>query len=130
MSYRILIVDDSKTTRKMIARSLKMARIPVEEFVEAGNGQEGLEALDAGDIDIVFSDLNMPVMTGFEMIDRIKQGSVYCNVPLIVISTEGSAMRIAALKNQGINGYIRKPFRPEEVRDVVWQVVKESLKND
>ncbi len=129
MSYRILIVDDSKTTRKMIARSLKMARIPVEEFVEAGNGQEGLDALDAGDIDMVFSDLNMPVMTGFEMIDRIKQGSAHCDVPLIVISTEGSAMRIAALKDQGINGYIRKPFRPEEVRDVVWQVVKESLKN-
>ncbi len=128
MSYRILIVDDSRTTRKMIARSLKMARIPVEEFVEADNGVEGIEALVNARVDMIFSDLNMPVMTGFEMIDKIKADDNTKEIPIIVISTEGSSLRIAELKAKGVEGYIRKPFKPEDVRDVVWQVVKESLK--
>ena len=128
MSYRILIVDDSRTTRKMITRSLTMARIPIEEFVEAEDGAQGLQALDDSQIDLIFSDLNMPVMTGFEMIDRVKENPSHKDVPLIVISTEGSSARIAELKAKGVNGYIRKPFKPEEVRDVVWKVVKESLK--
>ncbi len=128
MSYRILIVDDSRTTRKMVARSLKMSKLPISEVVEAENGEEGLAALEASEIDIVFSDLNMPVMTGFEMIDRIKESDKLSAIPLIVISTEGSAARIEHLKSQGVNGYIRKPFQPETMRDVVWDVVKESLK--
>ncbi len=128
MSYKILIVDDSRTTRKMIGRSLKMAKIPIDELLEAENGAEGLQVLKVVDIDMIFSDLNMPIMTGFEMIDKIKADDAVMDIPLIVISTEGSSLRIAELKNKGVDGYIRKPFKPEEVRDEVWKVVKESLK--
>lgn len=123
MAYNILIVDDSRTTRRVIAKTLDLAGVTVGDLYQAANGREALEILRDHWVDIVFSDLNMPEMGGLELIDRMTADSALSTIPVVVISTEGSSERVKELKSKGIRAYIRKPFHPEQVRDVVREVL-------
>lgn len=129
MAFDILIVDDSKVTRKMIARTLGMAGVPVRTLVEAENGAEGLKKMRAlllmekDPFGIVIADINMPEMTGIEMIGQMMADPVLSKVPVVVISTEGSQTRIDELRSLGVKGYLRKPFTPEDVRDMLKSIV-------
>jgi two-component system chemotaxis response regulator CheY len=123
MSYNVLVVDDSKTIRAVIIKTLKLAGIDVKEIFEAENGKEALEYLSDNWIDIVLSDLNMPVMTGVEMIDKMAEDGLLRDIPVVIISTDGSSTRIKELKEKGIREYIRKPFTPESVGEVIDRVL-------
>ena len=72
-------------------------------------------------IDIVILDINMPIMNGEEMIDEMQQDSEIKDIPVIVISTEGSSTRIERLKEKGAR-FIKKPFTPEIIRDTIYEV--------
>ena len=85
------------------------------------NGQEGLAALEREWIDLIFADINMPVMNGEEMIERIRQVESWRDLPIIIVSTEGSQTRIERLLRRDTR-FIHKPFTPEVVRDVVMQM--------
>ena len=122
MSLNILVVDDSAVTRKMIIKTLKMAGLPLAEIHEAANGREGLDVLEAHWIDLVLADINMPVMDGEEMIDQVRAKAALADLPIVVISTEGSQTRIERLKHKGIR-FIHKPFPPETVREVVIEML-------
>jgi len=128
MSLNVLIVDDSKIIRKIIAKTLRLTGIEINQIHEAGNGQEALEVMDKEWIDIVFTDINMPVMGGMEMVERMKADGLMQSVPVIVISTEGSETRIKQLIQKGVKAYLRKPVAPEKLRDVVKDVLE--LKNE
>jgi len=125
MAYNILVVDDSSVMRTMIIKSLGMSGVPMGEVHQAGNGKEGLEALNQHWIDLVFIDINMPVMTGEEMIDTMRQDMAMQNIPVIVISTEGSQKRIEQLKTKGVR-FIHKPFTPESIRDTIKDMMERS----
>ncbi|MHC4872660.1 MAG: response regulator [Planctomycetota bacterium] len=126
MSLNILVVDDSSIVRAVIIKTLKLAKIPFGEIHEAENGAVALEKLDTEWIDLVFADINMPVMNGIEMVEKIRSPeSDFSTVPVIIVSTEGSEVRIEQLKNKGVNDYIRKPFTPEEVREAVLKITGE-----
>ena len=125
MALNILIVDDSLTVRSVIKKTLKIADIPYNEIHEAENGKQALEVLSENWIDLVFADINMPVMTGVEMVEKMAEDSMLDNIPVVVVSTEGSTTRIEELKNLGIRAYIRKPFAPEALKEVVDQVIGE-----
>ncbi len=125
----ILIVDDSSTVRAVIKRTLGIAGVPTDDVQQAANGQEGIEALQNNPIDIVFTDINMPVMGGVEMIERIRADDALRAVPIVVVSTEGSATRIAELQALGVQGYLRKPFTPEAIRRVVDDLAEVSNEN-
>lgn len=120
MKLQVLLVDDSATMRAMLRKILNLSGLPVAKFHEAGNGQEGLDVLAAQWIDLVLVDLNMPVMGGLEMIDRVRQQAELAELPIIVVSTESSATRIAEIKSRHIH-FIHKPFTPEQVRAIVQQ---------
>lgn len=122
-AINVLVVDDSQTVRQVIKKTLGMAGVETNEIYEAGNGQEGLDILGRQWVDLVFSDINMPVMNGVEMIERIKADDVLKSIPVVIITTEGSATRVAELKAKGVSAYIRKPFTPEEIRSVVDEVL-------
>jgi two-component system, chemotaxis family, chemotaxis protein CheY len=126
MSYNVLIVDDSKVIRSMVRKAIGMAGIPVGEVYEAGNGAEALQALEKHWIDIVLSDLSMPEMGGLELVDRMAESELLSRVPLVVVSSEQSEALVAALKARGVRGYVRKPFRPEQLRDAVSGALKEG----
>ncbi len=119
MAWNILVVDDSETVRAVIVRTLDIAGVPVNEMYQAENGKEALDILGDNWIDLIFSDINMPVMGGVEMIERMNEDDLLKSIPVIVVSTEGSTTRIEQLKQKGIRAYIRKPFTPELVRSVV-----------
>ena len=123
MSLNILIVDDSETVRAIIGKTLRLANVPVNETYQASNGQEALELLKANWIDLVLTDINMPVMNGMELVSRMSEDDSMKGIPVIVVSTEGSATRIEELKNKGIRAYIRKPFTPEQVREVIGELL-------
>ena len=123
MALNILVVDDSATVRAVIIKTLRIAEVPVNECFQASNGQEALTVLDNHWIDLVFADINMPVMTGIEMVERMSEDGLLKTVPVVVVSTEGSTTRIEELKDKGVSAYVRKPFTPERIRSVVQDIV-------
>ena len=123
MALNILVVDDSDTVRAVIAKTLQLAGVPIGELFEAANGEEALQLLDDNWIDLVFADINMPVMNGVEMVDRMHKDGLLKTIPVVIVSTEGSTTRIDLLKAKGVSGYIRKPFTPELLRQVVDDLV-------
>jgi len=118
MSLNVLIVDDSAVMRAMVVKTLRAAGLPIGQALEASNGREGLDVLASNWIDVVFADINMPVMSGEEMIERIRANPTWSDLPIVVISTEGSKTRIESLRAKGTE-FVHKPFSPEIVRDVV-----------
>lgn len=123
MSYNILLVDDSDVTRAIIAKTLRLAQVPLGELHEAANGKEALEVLGDNWIDLVFADLNMPVMDGVEMIERMHRDGLLSTVPVVVVSTESSPARIGELRTKGVRAYVRKPFTPELIREHVEDIL-------
>lgn len=119
MAYTIMVVDDSETIRCMLERSLAMTRLPVEAVIHAENGKVALSKLAQHWVDIVFSDIHMPVMTGIELVAAMGRDAELRDIPVVIVSTEGSTTRIEELTQMGIKGYLRKPFTPEKVRDVI-----------
>jgi two-component system chemotaxis response regulator CheY len=118
MPLNVLIVDDSSVMRAMIIKTIRMSGLDLGDVYQAGNGQEGLDAARENWVDLVVADINMPVMNGEEMIDRMKADPELSALPLIVISTEGSATRIQRLEKKGVT-FIHKPFTPEIIRDAI-----------
>ncbi len=119
MACSILIVDDSKTIRSILVKTLRLTGLPVNEIFEAGNGREALECLQGNWVDLVMTDLNMPIMTGIELINAMVGDPLLKDIPIVVISTDGSSTRIEELKAKGIREYIQKPFTPEAVGTII-----------
>ena len=118
MAINILIVDDSGVMRSMIKKTLRMTDVPLGIIHQAGNGREGLDVLGEQWIDLAIVDINMPVMNGEEMIDRMLEDPEMKKLPVIVVSTEGSKARIERLEHKGAV-FIHKPFTAEVVRDTI-----------
>ena len=123
MAYNILLVDDSETTRAIIRKTLRLANIDVGDVLEAADGKEALELLAGNWVDLVFADINMPVMDGMELIDRMIENGMLDSVPVVVVSTEGSAQRAEELQRKGVAAYLRKPFTPEELGRLVEELL-------
>ena len=123
MAYNILVIDDSETIRSIIVKILKLTKLEIGQIYEAGNGKEGLDCLKDNWIDLILSDLNMPVMSGIEMVSEMARDGLLKDIPVIVISTDGSVKRIEELKEKGIREYIRKPFTPESLSEVIDRVL-------
>jgi len=126
MAFNILIVDDSKTIRSILMKTLKLTKLEINQVFEAANGREALEYLQGNWIDLVLTDLNMPVMTGVELINAMAQDGLLKDIPVVVTSTDGSSTRISELKNKGVREYIRKPFTPETVGEIIDKVLEVS----
>lgn len=118
MALNVLVVDDSLVVRTMIIKTLRLAGVNMGEVFQGANGQEGLDVLNEQWIDIAFVDINMPVMNGEEMIEKVRENPVWADLPIIVVSTEGSQTRIDRLLQKGVR-FIHKPFAPEVVRETV-----------
>jgi len=118
MGLNILVVDDSGVMRAMIIKTLKMCGVDIGEIFQAANGEEGLKQLEKNWVDVVLVDMNMPVMGGEEMIDRLRQNQVTRDIPVVVVSTESSQSRIEMLEKKS-SGFVHKPFNPEIIKGVI-----------
>lgn len=123
MTYNVLIVDDSSIVRKALKKTLALVDVPVSSIVEAANGREGLDALAKGSFDLVFMDINMPVMNGLEFFEEAKAGGSIGQAKVIVISTDGSVLRAQELAEKGVAAQLRKPVRPESLGETIRQVL-------
>ncbi len=123
MTANILVVDDSATMRGMIKRTLAISGLDVGEVYEAGNGIEALAEMQGRPINVVLLDINMPVMNGIEFLQRLRADPQLRSIPVVITSTEGSQTRVQELLALGARGYVRKPFRPEQLRDAMVKFV-------
>lgn len=117
MSKHILIVDDSKTVRNLVSFIMKKEGFKV---TAAEDGLDGLEKLySAGDVHLIISDVNMPRMDGLTFIKTVREQEAYRDLPIIVLSTEGTEKDIETGMQMGANLYMVKPAQPEQmVRNV------------
>ncbi len=116
---RTLIVDDSSVMRKIVERALRQAGLDSLVVHEAASGAEGLEVLKEQQVDIILSDINMPVMDGLEFVRQLKAQNLAAGVPVIMITTESSEEHVRQAILAGAVGYIRKPFTADQVKERV-----------
>jgi len=119
----ILVVDDSPVTRKMVRRALGLCGLDLSVVHEASDGAEALDKLGQHHIDLVLADINMPVMNGIEMVERMARDPDLCSVPVVIVATPMSRDRVDHLLDKGARAYLAKPFRPEALREVVVQIL-------
>jgi two-component system, chemotaxis family, chemotaxis protein CheY len=118
----ILIVDDSAMMRAMIKRVLGITDVPVGAIYEAGNGAEALQVLEGHAVDVLFTDINMPVMNGTELLRTVAADQRWRDVRRVIISTDGSASRRGEAAHLDVRCYLEKPITPEVIRDVLTAV--------
>jgi two-component system, chemotaxis family, chemotaxis protein CheY len=118
-----LIVDDSSVMRRMVRRTMELSEVPLGQVHEANNGREALDLLAKTAVDVLFTDINMPVMNGPELLRALIKtpDSVRARV---VISTDGSDARRAEVNGLNVDWYLEKPLRPEVMRDVLSKVAE------
>src|ERR1035437_948708 len=123
MAYNFLIVDDSSTARMIIKKIIGLSKVGVGGIYEAENGQEGLKILDKEWIDLVFADINMPVMSSHEMIKIRSKHGLLKKMPVVIISSDGSEIMVEEMMAAGVKAYLRKPFTPESIKKILFEIL-------
>lgn len=119
MSKTALVVDDSASLRQMVVFTLKQVGFSV---LEAANGQEGIQQLKGQRLELIITDLNMPVMDGIEFLKRVRTIAAYKFTPILILTTESQPAKRQEGKAAGATGWLVKPFNPEQVVRVVGKV--------
>jgi two-component system chemotaxis response regulator CheY len=120
---RTLIVDDSSVMRKIVERSLRQAGLDPLVVFEAGSGTDGLEILRGKQVDLILSDINMPSMDGLEFLRQLRAQNLAPGIPVVMITTESSEEHVKQAIAAGAQGYIRKPFTAEQVKERVLPLI-------
>jgi len=119
MPLDVLIVDDSAAIRKILQRVLRQTDVEIREVYEAGDGLEALEILKKHRVHLVLADVNMPNMNGMQLLAHLKSTAEWQNLPVILVTTEGSQSKVMEAAQLGAAGYIRKPFSAEQIQDKI-----------
>ena len=119
-TLRVLTVDDSRTILAMLHHTLSNAGF---EVLQAENGQQGLAMLQSEAVDVVITDINMPVMDGIEFIRNVRASGQHQSLPIVILTTETSQDKRDLGKAAGGTGWIVKPFDPEKLIGVIHRVV-------
>jgi two-component system chemotaxis response regulator CheY len=125
MAYNVLIVDDSGSMRKVLQKTLRLSGFDIGQYLEASNGREALEVLEGEWIDLILSDVHMPEMDGIEFLRALRKKELFSNTPVVFVTTEANEERLQMLMELGASGYIRKPFRPEEIGALLGKIMGE-----
>jgi two-component system chemotaxis response regulator CheY len=120
MTKTILSVDDSASVRQMVQLTLQGAGYQV---IQANDGADGLAKAQASPVDMVVTDLNMPVMNGLGLIRELRKLPAYRGVPILFLTTESDAEMKKQAKEAGATGWITKPFQRDQLVSVVKKVL-------
>lgn len=118
MALNVLVVDDSALMRNIVIKVLKLSDIDIAEIFQAAHGQEALDVLNNNWVDLMLLDINMPVMSGLELLDIVRANPETKDLPIIMVSSESQEKRISAIEQKGA-GFVHKPFTPELLRDEI-----------
>jgi len=119
MNERILIVDDSPLLRATARRAVLQAGAQPDRVREARNGREALDALLQEPADVVLLDLNMPVMDGYQFVEEKAKLPALAGIKVALVTSDGNQRRLERMTQLGVTHYLRKPFEPEDLRDLV-----------
>ena len=119
MKGTVLVVDDSAMMRKVVLRVLKMAEIEFDSVLEAGDGNEALNLLRVNPVALIMCDINMPVMSGLQLLQHIREEKLAAGVPIVMVTTENSEPQVRQAIVLGARGYIRKPFTTDHIKNSV-----------
>ncbi|GIV61232.1 MAG: response regulator [Rhodothermaceae bacterium] len=119
---KFLVVDDSLTMRRIVCNALK--EIGYSDYVEAADGAQALEKLQADSFDFVITDWNMPNMNGLELTKAIRSHPQLGHLPILMVTTRGMKEDVVAAMHARVNNYIVKPFTPEVLRDKIELILK------
>jgi two-component system chemotaxis response regulator CheY len=123
VSLSILIVDDSAIVRSVVRKVLALTGLDVDRVHEAGNGREALQVLRRTPVDLVLADVNMPTMSGVELLAEMQSDPALARIPTVIVSSERTEPRIEELHRSGARAYVTKPFRPEQLGKVLRDVL-------
>jgi two-component system cell cycle response regulator len=127
MGPKILTVDDSKTIRMIVARAFKPFAC---EILEAADGVEGLAIVSREKPDIILLDYTMPVMDGFEMLNKLKSDPEARNIPVVMLTAEAGRENVLKIARRGVRDYLIKPFKEELVVERVGRIIDLKAKNE
>lgn len=127
MKRKILIVEDECLLRLVIKRTIMKCTIDIDEIYEAGNGQEALAVLEKDTIDLILTDINMPVMDGITMLNHINDNPQLKEIPAVVISAINDKERIEEFSHRGL-GFVSKPFTPQQLEEEIFKL--DRIKNE
>ena len=112
-TFKVLIVEDSPTMRQLIVFALK--RLRGLNIVEANDGVDGLKKLSSEKFDLIFTDINMPIMDGLKLVSLVRNDPNYKDVPIVIITTEGATEDRDRALALGANDYITKPIQTTKI---------------
>lgn len=118
-SKTILVVDDADFIRRLVSIILTLEGYTV---LEAGNGKEALDILAKTWVDMIITDLNMPVMDGLELVSAMRSEPAYKHIPVVMLTSEFLEFRKQQAFEAGINEWVPKPYITKKLRDVVFKL--------
>lgn len=116
---RILTVDDSASMRALLLNALQQEGFSVEQAVD---GQDALDWLANNDVDVIITDINMPRLDGFGLIERLRDSAQHADKPILVLSTENSDEKKQRARDAGATGWIVKPFNADKLSAAVRRI--------
>jgi two-component system chemotaxis response regulator CheY len=120
MSKSVLIIEDSKTMRKIITRTLRQAGLDFDDIAEADDGQMALDQLTDSRPDLILCDINMPNMDGLTFLEHKASNDTIKDIPVIMVTTEGGSEDIVQeARDKGAAASIKKPFNADQLQEVV-----------
>ena len=123
MPDKILVIGDEQDILRIVAYSLEKWGY---EVITATNGREGLDKIASENPDLVLLDAGMPVMTGFEMLEKLRSSPDWKNIPVIMLTAHSDSRDIDRARAYGITEYITKPFDPMELREKIDNALSHS----
>lgn len=124
MDLNVLIVDDSAAIRKILVRVLSQTDLPIKKVHEANDGSEALKIVEANDVSLILSDINMPNVDGLELLTQLRVSPKWKDLSVVMITTEGSQAKVLEAVQLGAKGYVRKPFTAEQIKEKVLACLK------
>ena len=121
MAYKILTVDDSKTIRMIVKKAFKPYNC---EIFEGENGVEGLAIAAKEMPDLIILDITMPVMTGIEMLGKLKAENDLKDIPVVMLTAESGKENVMQIVKMGVKDYIVKPFKGEQLIERAKNILK------
>ena len=121
-SYNFLIIEDSPTMRQLIRFALN--RIPGAQIIEASDGVDGLKKLSSNKVDLILTDINMPIMDGLKLVNLVRSNDSYKDIPIVIITTEGAQEDKERAMALGADAYITKPIQSASLLSTVKELLK------
>ncbi len=120
-SPKFLIIEDSPTMRQLIRFALN--RIPGAQIIEASDGVDGLKKLSSNEVDMILTDINMPIMDGLKLVNLVRTNEKFKDIPIVIITTEGAQEDRERAIALGANAYITKPIQSTALLSIVTELL-------